>query len=306
MSCISSRTAGGVPVTRQVHQAGNEVGELIGAQEQQRAPARAKVDDGHRHVQQLARAEREELRARNGLDDVEQQLRRMARVALRHRDRFADPPRDQRNIHHIGVHRRHREQPDEAMLDRLMSGVFADDDDVGVRAVAQEAGDRGLREHQQVVAVGELRAGPRRGTAARRAGSTSRPTPAHPAPGSADSRAGRNARRRAIAAAPRRPCGRRRGSVPPGRCRARWPGRAVSPSAPASRAQPGGRPRARPATGRLASSTAFGSAELDSWMWIHASSTASRELSASAEGWMSSSSPVGPRRTRRIGFMIAL
>ncbi len=147
----------GVPVAWQVDEAGDEVGELIGAQEQQRAPARAQVDDGHRHVQQLARAEREELRPGNGLDDVEQQLRRMARIALRQCDRFADPPRDQRDIHHIGVHGGHREQAHEAVLDRLMSGVFADHDDVGVGAVAQEAGNRGLREHQQVVAVGELR-----------------------------------------------------------------------------------------------------------------------------------------------------
>ena len=43
------------------------------------------------------------------------------------------------------------------MLDRLMAGVFADDDDVGVGAVAQEARDGGLRQHQQIAVVGELR-----------------------------------------------------------------------------------------------------------------------------------------------------
>ena len=66
-------------------------------------------------------------------------------------------PRNQRNVHHIGVHGGDGEQPDEAVLDRLTPGVFADHDDVGVGAVAQEAGNRGLRQHQQVVAVGELR-----------------------------------------------------------------------------------------------------------------------------------------------------
>ena len=81
----------------------------------------------------------------------------MAGIALRHRDGFADPPRDQRDVHHIGVHGGNGEQTDEPVLDRLMPGMLADDDDVGVGAVAQEAGNRGLREHQQIVAVGELR-----------------------------------------------------------------------------------------------------------------------------------------------------
>ena len=63
---------GGVSVTRQVHQTGDEVGELVCAQKQQRPPARAEVHDAHGHIQQLLRAQREQLRARDRLDDVEQ------------------------------------------------------------------------------------------------------------------------------------------------------------------------------------------------------------------------------------------
>ena len=80
----------------------------------------------------------------------------MARVTLRHRDRFADASRNQGDLSHIRVHRGDREQADEAVLDSVVSGMFPDYDDVGVRAVAQKAGNRGLRQHQQVVAVGEL------------------------------------------------------------------------------------------------------------------------------------------------------
>ena len=81
----------------------------------------------------------------------------MAGITLRQRERLADPPRDQRNVGHIGVHGGDSEHADEAVLDRVTPGMLADHDDVGVGAVAQEAGNRGLRQHQQVVAVGELR-----------------------------------------------------------------------------------------------------------------------------------------------------
>ena len=166
-----------------------------------------------------------------------------------------------------------------------MSGVFADHDDIRVGAVAQEAGDRGLREHQQVVAVGQLRqhlvAQPQHAQPARR---VDRRLPAA-APGSADSPAARNARRPASAAAPRRPCGRRRGSVPPGRCRARRPGRAASAAMARSRAQPGGHRRARSATGRLGLRDA--PSDRPNWTAGRGSRSRrrpSRKLSASADG----------------------
>src|SRR6187551_28299 len=82
----------------------------------------------------------------------------MARITLCHPDCLADPARDQRDFHDIGVHRGDGEQAAETVLDRLLSTwMLADYDDVGVGAVAQEAGNCGLCEHQEVVAIGELR-----------------------------------------------------------------------------------------------------------------------------------------------------
>ncbi len=92
MSCISSRTAGGVPVAREIHQARDEVGELVGAHEQQRPAPRTEIDHRHRHVQQLLGGKREELRTRDGLDDVQQHLAGMTGVTVGHRERVVHAP----------------------------------------------------------------------------------------------------------------------------------------------------------------------------------------------------------------------
>ncbi len=117
-----------------------------------------------------SRGQREQLRARDGLDDVEHQLSGVARVVLRHRQYVADPPGDQWDVEHVRAHRRHREEPDESMLDVVPAGVnsrvatllpagaaLPDHHDVGIRAVSQEAGHRRLGEHQQIVAAAEFR-----------------------------------------------------------------------------------------------------------------------------------------------------
>ena len=98
----------------------------------------------------------------------------MAGVTLGHRDRLVDASRNQRNVQHIGVHGGDGEQADEAVFDRLMPGVLADHHDVGVGAVAQEAGNGGLGQHQQIVAGGQLRQHvlPRRSTPRRLVEST--------------------------------------------------------------------------------------------------------------------------------------
>ena len=146
-----------------------------------------------------------------------------------HRERLADASRNQRNLQHVGVHGGDGEQADEAVLDGLVPGVLADHHDVGVGAVAQEAGNRGLRQHQQIVAVGQLRQHLLCAAGARRAGSSGRPMTARRSPGTADTPAARSSRRRASAAALRRPCGPGSGTGPPDRCRVRWPDRAASP-----------------------------------------------------------------------------
>ena len=63
---------GRVAVTGQVDQAGHEMAELVATNEQQRAPPRAQVDNGHRHIAEFLCRQREQLRARHGLDDVEE------------------------------------------------------------------------------------------------------------------------------------------------------------------------------------------------------------------------------------------
>ena len=154
---------GGVTVTRQIHQAGHEVRERVGPHEQQGAAARAEVDHRHGHVEQTAGVEREQLGARNRLDDVEQQLAGVARVAVRQRQRVVHPARHQRDVEHVGVHRRDGEQSDEPVLDGFGAvlagrpGLFPDDDDLRIGAVAQEAGDGGLRQRQDLPAGGQLR-----------------------------------------------------------------------------------------------------------------------------------------------------
>ena len=67
-------------------------------------------------------AQREKLRARDGLDDVEQQLARVDGVALGQRERLAHPARDRRDLQDVGVHGGDREEPDEAVLDDAVAG----------------------------------------------------------------------------------------------------------------------------------------------------------------------------------------
>ncbi len=117
MSSICSRTARGVAVARDIDQARDEELQPIRAQEQQGAPLRSQVHHGFGHRQKPFGAQREQLGARNGLDDVEQQLARVNGVAVGQRERLADPTRDRRDFQHIGVHRGDREEPDEAVLD---------------------------------------------------------------------------------------------------------------------------------------------------------------------------------------------
>ena len=161
MSSICSRTGGGVAVAGQVDQAGDEVLEPIGTQEQQRAPLGSQIHHRFGHRQKPFGAQREQLRARDGLDDVEQQLARVDRVAVGHRERVADPARDHRDLQDVGVHGGDREEPDEAVLDSTVAvtDVFANRDGVRVRAVAQVAADDGLGQHQQFVVVGQPGAG---------------------------------------------------------------------------------------------------------------------------------------------------
>ena len=72
--------------------------------------------------------------------------------------RVADAARNQRDLKHIGVHRRDGEQADEAVLDRLTrSRIARGPPRCRVGAVAQVARHGGLRQHQQIVAGGELR-----------------------------------------------------------------------------------------------------------------------------------------------------
>ena len=136
------------------------MGERVGPHEQQRPATRPQFDHRHRHVQQGPGAQREQLRARDGLDDVEQQLPRMAGIAVGHRQRVVDPAGDQRDLQHVGVHRRDREQADEPVLDRgRIIGVrfLANHHDLRVCAVPQEARNRRLRQRQQVILGGQLR-----------------------------------------------------------------------------------------------------------------------------------------------------
>ncbi len=145
---------GGVAIPWQVDQAGDEVAELIGPQEKPRVPSRRRVDDRLGDVEKLRRIQGEQFRARDGGEHVEEQLARAARVSRRHRQRLGHLLRHQRDVEHVGVHRRRGEQPHEAVLD---VGLLPDHHDVGVGAVPQEAGHGGLRQHQHVLVVAELR-----------------------------------------------------------------------------------------------------------------------------------------------------
>ena len=89
----------------------------------------------------------------------------MAGIVGRHGQYFLDPPRDERDVKNVGVHRRNGEQPDEPVLDDgtiprvaalLPAGLLAHHDDVGIGAVAQEARHGGLSKHQQIPGFTEL------------------------------------------------------------------------------------------------------------------------------------------------------
>ena len=188
----------------------------------------------------------------------------------------------------------------------LVPGVFADHDDVGVGAVAQEAGDRGLRQHQQIVAVGQLREDlrrePQHAEAARR--STDDWPSLHRAALVAQQHevpVGEPAQQRGDVLAVR-------AGEPSLRVGVEFVGQAEQRrrSSPASPARPAARRRARWAAAARPRRAPWRSTDGDSWTWIQASSMPSGIVGASEAGRMSSSSPVGPRRTRNTGFMIAL
>ena len=229
----------------------------------------------------------------------------MARVAPRHRQRVADPPRDQRDLKHVGVHRGDGEQPDEAVLDRpVRPGVFAHHHDVRVGAVAQVARDGRLGQHQQIVVVGELRAARRVAAAARPAGSTGRrmPAVAHRAALIAQQHevsVGEPAQQRGDVAAVV-PGKRPSGSVSSASARPTSAACIAPESSATCRAS-----ASTLGSSRCASASARRSTDGDSWTWIQVSSMPSRDAPPSAAGPMSSSSPAGPRRTRNTGFMIA-
>ena len=165
--------------------------------------------------------------------------------------------------------------------------LLADHHDVRVRAVAQEAGHRGLREHQQIVGTGQLRehvgAQPEHAEAAGRV--DRRLAVAHRAALIAQQDevpVGEPAQQRGDVAAVVA-----RGSARRGRRPARSPGRPGWRSAPPSRRPPGARRRARWAAASAASATVLASTDGDSATWIHVSSTPSRGASGSAAGRIS-------------------
>ena len=94
----------------------------VGPDEQQGTAARAKVDHRIGGVQQLFGRQGEQLRARDGLDDVEASTGRGGSgrpgTLLQ---RLLDPPGDQGNIQNVRVHRRDGEQADEAVLDDVLA-----------------------------------------------------------------------------------------------------------------------------------------------------------------------------------------
>ena len=129
--------------------------EPVGAQEQQRASLGSQIHHRGGHRKKPFGAQREKLRARHGLDDVEQQLAGVDGVAFGHCERLANPIRDHRDFQHVGVHGRDGEESDEAMLDNAVIDVFANRDGIRVCAVAQVAANGGLSQDQQLGLVGQ-------------------------------------------------------------------------------------------------------------------------------------------------------
>ena len=144
---------GGVAIAWQIDQARHEVTELVAPQEQQRAAARSEVDHRTGHGEQLLCAEREQLRPRDGRENVEYQLTGMARVTGAVLQRILHPPGHQRYFEDVGVASGCGEQPHESVLD---VGLLADGEDVGIGAVPQEAGHGGLCQHQQATVAAEF------------------------------------------------------------------------------------------------------------------------------------------------------
>ena len=87
------------------------------------------------------------------MDDVQHQLTGPARIVGRHRQCFLRAPRDQRDLKHIGIHRRSGEQSDKPVLD--VRGL-PHRHDVGIGAVAEKAGHRGLGQDQQFAGPAEF------------------------------------------------------------------------------------------------------------------------------------------------------
>ena len=116
------------------------------------------------------------------MDDVEHQLPGMARVEISQREDLVHPARDDRDLQHVGVHRRHREQPDQAMLEDAAVGVLTHREHIRVRTEAQVTGHVGLGERQQFVVQGQpgprTLAAPQHSEAGRR-GVTRYPAVAH-------------------------------------------------------------------------------------------------------------------------------
>ena len=82
----------------------------------------------------------------------------MAGVEIGQGENLVDPARDDRDLQDVGVHRRDREQPDEAMLEDAAVDVLTDREHIRVGTEAQVAGHVGLRERQQFVVQGQPRA----------------------------------------------------------------------------------------------------------------------------------------------------
>lgn len=106
---------GGVPVARQVDQAGEEPAERVAAEEQPGLAPLAQVQDGERDRQQLVHGDLQQLVAGIGLQDVEQLL---ARVAVRRHPRAGQHlrggPAHQRHVAHaagVGLVREEADQP---------------------------------------------------------------------------------------------------------------------------------------------------------------------------------------------------
>ena len=299
---------GGVAVAGQIDQTRHEVGERSARRNSSVRRREPRSTTALAMSSSSWAAQREQLGARNGLDDVEQQLAGMARVALRQRQ---TPRRTRREISGISstlalmAATVNRPTKRCSMADRRRE-LLADHDDVGVGAVAQVARDGGLSQHQQVVVVRSAAAAHPGAAAARRAGWPGRRMPRPSLTGQrwypSSTKCPSASQRRSAATSLRS----RPGNRPRGRRRVRAPARALSPP---SRRESSATCRASastPGSSCATSASALLSAACASWTWIQDSSTPSRDAAASAGGRMSQQLAAGLRRTRKTGFMIAV